>query len=1152
MRRFLPRQLTYLLLLVFFVSSACGGCDEVGESDLSDVGGDASLSDASVDADNQFNDDEPCDEEGETRPCGTDVGECEKGEEMCLFGVWQDCEGGVEPQPERCDGLDNSCSGEIDDGAVEEMCDLDSACFENPQCVDGQCEYDEALGCSFMDGPCTFGDCDTKSGQCFQHTVSDGVECDDGDFCTVAGTCQDGICETVPRDCSDAGDQCNVGVCDSEMEACQPFPVSDGASCDDGLFCTVASLCFDGDCTGQPRDCSDFDDQCNQGVCNEGDESCEAAPVEEGSDCDDGLYCTVNTSCSDGECAGAPRDCSDYTDQCNVGVCNEDDDSCEAEPVDDGASCDDGDYCTINTECSDGECTGIPRDCSDLTDECNVGVCDSEAESCVAVPVSDGTSCDDGLYCTVNTSCSDGACTGSPRSCSSASDQCNEGVCNEDENTCEPLPVSDGTECDNGLYCTINDTCEEGVCTAGDDRSCSAADGACREGECDEENNTCTGDPLPDGSSCDDGLYCTVNTTCSDGECVDSQPRDCSGEGDQCNAGICDEDNNTCTSEPVADNTPCDDGSFCTVDNVCQQGSCVGESRDCSGLDDQCNEGSCSESQESCVAVPANSGDSCDDGAFCTVDTVCTSDGTCQGEPRDCSALDDSCQFGTCDENAGSCVAEDEPDGLSCDDGVYCTVGTECQAGQCTDGEPRDCSDAGDQCNDGVCDESSQSCISEPVADGTSCDDGVFCTENDTCQDGSCSGEPRDCSHLEDQCTSASCSESQQSCVTSPTNIGNTCDDGYYCTVDTVCTDDGQCADGEPRDCSEFDTACQFGACDESANACVAEDEPDGMSCDDGLFCTMNEECSDGECVSEPYECSDYEDECHEAQCDEAAGECDVTNICDPCAEGNPVADAGSDQQVVPNSVVNLDGSDSHDDEGQDLEYDWYIEEQPSGSDASIDDPNSETPSFTADVAGEFVVCLEVTNEDDCDSTQTDESCVTISVVPDVDLHIELTWDVDDPIDLDLQYRHPGTDWFQAPGGSGGPNNPCNAATDAVPYGVWWCSENPDWGTTDAHNPELDIDSLEGEEPENINQEELFDAEGFRVGVHHWWDYENGPAEGRVRIYVGGELVFEESHTTACGDMWEVADIDVDNDGQTVEITSLDYQVVQGTMGPCQ
>ncbi|MBN2360081.1 MAG: hypothetical protein JXR83_11565 [Deltaproteobacteria bacterium] len=56
-------------------------------------------------------------QDGQLRTCGTDVGECSQGNELCRGGQWGPCSG-QGPVTERCDGLDNDCDGLVDEGVL--------------------------------------------------------------------------------------------------------------------------------------------------------------------------------------------------------------------------------------------------------------------------------------------------------------------------------------------------------------------------------------------------------------------------------------------------------------------------------------------------------------------------------------------------------------------------------------------------------------------------------------------------------------------------------------------------------------------------------------------------------------------------------------------------------------------------------------------------------------------------------------------------------------------------------------------------------------------------------------------------------------------------------------------------------------------------
>ena len=75
-----------------------------------------------------------------------------------------------------------------------------------------------------------------------------------------------------------------------------------------------------------------------------------------------------------------------------------------------------------------------------------------------------------------------------------------------------------------------------------------------------------------------------------------------------------------------------------------------------------------------------------------------------------------------------------------------------------------------------------------------------------------------------------------------------------------------------------------------------------------------------------------------------------------------PVADAGPDQTVsAPGSVIALEGQ-SFDPDGDAIVYSWRIRSKPAGSNALLSDPSSPAPTFVADVKGDYVIDLVVSD----------------------------------------------------------------------------------------------------------------------------------------------------------------------------------------------
>ncbi len=137
-----------------------------------------------------------------------------------------------------------------------------------------------------------------------------------------------------------------------------------------------------------------------------------------------------------------------------------------------------------------------------------------------------------------------------------------------------------------------------------------------------------------------------------------------------------------CVSAPAPDNTQCNDNSFCTRNDRCVSGICVGD--DISGT---CNDGNvCTldrcDPQVGCVYPPDEG--LCDDGNPCTADGCdpeagCRSTPAFDGElcgPGETCAFERRCAAGACAELALE-------DGASCSDGNACSVDDACIGGSC-------------------------------------------------------------------------------------------------------------------------------------------------------------------------------------------------------------------------------------------------------------------------------------------------------------------------------------------------------------------------------------------------------------------------------------------------------------------------------------
>jgi len=237
---------------------------------------------------------------------------------------------------------------------------------------------------------------------------------------------------------------CNEGQYPGEAGNCVVIN-DDGAACDDAQFCTTNDTCDAGQCVGGPQNECDMEaPQCQRVTCDEGTETCGLEPAVEGLACSSEDLCQINTACSNGLCVGSPKDCFfSPLNECNSVACSPATGLCEPtpDPAKDNLGCSlTGDPCQVNKTCAAGQCAnGSPKNCSAMTAGCVNGVCEAATGICIAEPIGPG-----GM-------------------CLEATDGCNVGICDA-AGTCLPVPVADGTACNDYNSCTGGDLCTAGAC----------------------------------------------------------------------------------------------------------------------------------------------------------------------------------------------------------------------------------------------------------------------------------------------------------------------------------------------------------------------------------------------------------------------------------------------------------------------------------------------------------------------------------------------------------------------------------------------------------------------------------------------------------------------------------------------------------------
>ncbi len=101
-----------------------------------------------------------------------------------------------------------------------------------------------------------------------------------------------------------------------------------------------------------------------------------------------------------------------------------------------------------------------------------------------------------------------------------------------------------------------------------------------------------------------------------------------------------------------------------------------------------------------------------------------------------------------------------------------------------------------------------------------------------------------------------------------------------------------------------------------------------------------------------------------------------------------PVANAGGNVSVAVNEATTLDGSASNDANEDALTYSWTIVTKPTGSNATIVDPDMVQASLVPDVEGHYIIAL-VVNDGLVDSDPSQVSVVAVSVEDNITENVE-------------------------------------------------------------------------------------------------------------------------------------------------------------------
>jgi len=851
--------------------------------------------------------------------CGSDVGECRLGRQVCFHargeGASVRCLESVDPVPETCNGKDDDCDGKTDEDFAYDQ-------GNGVPCADPQ----ESGDCPAMPrvGQTCYGRgaCGDADGDAIPDRYGT-VVCLDGSHATCS-TNPEGpdsrakaeVCNNQDDDCDGQTDEDLVGVAASDCRktgVCLAGASFIVARCDRGSWRCDYSLVpgWDGEqeahCDGKDNDCDgqtdeDFrfqDDQhpnplakgdpCGKGVCSGGQVTCTT----------DGASLTCSTYAAariQESCDGKDNDCDGQTDE-------------DFQIFLDPARPEAGRVaCTGTGECARREGR---RECLDGTRV----VCSTDPGGSESLAV--------------------------PETCNDRDDDC-DGQTDEDLTDVEASTCRQTGVCGGDGKRLIQARCEAGIWLC--DYSRVPFWDRDREVQCDGRDNDCDGQTDEDFRLTDwDGAQKVLGEPCGTGRCRNGTVV-CNGTGLACStAGLATAE--VCNGQ----DDDCDGG---TDEDQRYQGGLPGSS--CSGI------GECGRSPGVVECHPVDLRPVCstnpDGSASLAAPETCNNrDDDCNGSTDDgLGVLSGDCpclRVGVCapDQVIARCVAGDwfcdyrnvpfyeTPSERSCDgrdndcdgltdedftfrdwNGNSLGVGQTCGTGRCRDGmvlcrldgSGLECSTAGLARNE-TCNGQDDDCdgMTDDGAD-SDCNDGLDCTE-DLCIGGGCRHSVRTgfCLIGGTSCVSDGaphptnpclwCEASRDAQGWSPRPTGHGCDaDGNGCTVGDSCQD-GTCVPGPAADCPSPNLPCKRGVCVSlSSQSYVCQEQPAnvGQSCDDGNLCSYTDRClANGTCQGTSYSCADGR-YCTLDQCDGNGGcnylllegTCLIDGLCRNANESNP------------------------------------------------------------------------------------------------------------------------------------------------------------------------------------------------------------------------------------------------------------------------